>query len=85
MRQAITLFFSDQKRIEETRIMAPTQEAQKELEGLATRIRRFLDRPHFRGRLARLLVFLAEMILLRLEFTPRRSLLLDRLTQWAGK
>lgn len=38
-----------------------------------------------RVRLARLLLALAERVLLRMPFSPRRSLWLDRLILWAGK
>ena len=42
-------------------------------------------RPPLKVRLARLVLPWAAAILTRMKFTPRRSLLLDRLTQWAGK
>jgi hypothetical protein len=85
MNRSITILFNKEDELEGIEIQAPTEEAQKKLEALATRIKRFLERPSFRVRLARLLLALTEMILLRMKFTPRRSLLLDRLITWAGK
>jgi hypothetical protein len=66
-------------------VQAETEGGQHEIKTQARRIKQFLDRPTLMLRLARLVLPCAAAILTRMKFTPRRSLLLDRLIIWAGK
>ena len=85
MDEAITILYRPGTKTTEILIQADTEETQKALEPIAPRIKLVLDRPHFKVRLGRLLLPWAAAILTRMKFTPRRSLLLDRLILWAEK